>query len=227
MTKDPAFPFYSNDFETRTKFLSHEQVGKLIRLMITQHQYGHLTKKQILFICSDWDDELMEKFEIDEKGLYYNNRLDFEINKRKKFVESRKNNMEGHNQHKNRSSDQKMTSHMDNENENENESKKENKNLYLDCVLLSGKEHKKLIKIMGEYTLKDYLERLNNYKGINEKKFKGYSSHNAVIRSWWAKDGKKVSQKDIDQRKTEDFRRRYPDNPEGKKKVKDLLQNIG
>lgn len=100
MAKDPAFLFYSNDFESRTKFFTHEQVGKLVRLMITQHQHGRLTLKQMEFVCNGTlESELMEKFDQDDKGLYYNDRLEDEISKRNKFTNSRRNNKEGKNQY--------------------------------------------------------------------------------------------------------------------------------
>jgi hypothetical protein len=115
MSKDPAFLFYSNDFETKTKFLTNEQVGKMIRLMITQHQHGHLSKEQVEFITGGWDQMLMEKFQIDENGLYFNDRLENEIKKRKAYSESRRKNVSvrykpTYVEH--------MKLHMENENEN-------------------------------------------------------------------------------------------------------------
>lgn len=92
MAKDPAFLFYPNDFETKTKFMSHEQVGMYLRLLITQHQHGHMTEKQILFICGRLDPDVMAKFDVDDSGLYYNKRLENEMHRRKAFAESRRQN---------------------------------------------------------------------------------------------------------------------------------------
>lgn len=92
MAKDPAFLFYPNDFDTKTKFMSHEQVGMYLRLLITQFQHGHLTDKQVLFICGRLDEDVMAKFDIDENELYYNERLDNEIKRRKAFSDSRRQN---------------------------------------------------------------------------------------------------------------------------------------
>jgi len=39
MGKDPAFLFYSNDFDQGTKFFTDDQTGKYIRLLIAQHQH--------------------------------------------------------------------------------------------------------------------------------------------------------------------------------------------
>lgn len=89
MAKDPAFLFYSNDFMSGTQFFTDEQVGKYIRLLIAQHQHGRLNKKQVDFICK-MDDDIMSKMTIDSQGLYYNERLETEINKRKAYSESRR-----------------------------------------------------------------------------------------------------------------------------------------
>lgn len=90
--KDPAFLFYSQDFHTGTLFFTNEQVGKYIRLLIAQHQHGHLTERQMIFICGEKDDEIFKKFSIDSDGKYYQKRLEEESQKRKAFSESRRNN---------------------------------------------------------------------------------------------------------------------------------------
>lgn len=92
MARDPAFLFYANDFEIRTKFFTHEQVGRYIRILITQFQFGHLTRAQIEQVAG-WDDMVMEKFDRDSAGLYYQERLELEINKRLAYSESRKKNV--------------------------------------------------------------------------------------------------------------------------------------
>ena len=43
--KDPAFLFYTNDFDRGCQFFTDEQVGKYIRLLMAQHQHGHLSEK--------------------------------------------------------------------------------------------------------------------------------------------------------------------------------------
>jgi len=66
MAKDPAFLFYANDFDSKTKFFSHEQVGMYLRLLIAQFQIGRLTQEQVLFICKRYDKDVMSKFDKDE-----------------------------------------------------------------------------------------------------------------------------------------------------------------
>jgi len=129
MAKDPAFLFYTNDFSSGTQFFSDEQLGKYLRLLMAQHQHGHLTEKQVIFICKSYDNDIMSKFEKDEQGLYFNERLEFEIERRKKYAESRGSNKSGKNKPKeNKIISKSYDNHMETVNENEIVNKKENKN---------------------------------------------------------------------------------------------------
>ena len=116
MAKDPAFLFYPGDFNTGTQFFTDEQVGKYIRLLMAQHQHGHLSEKHVLHICKTYDKDILNKFIKDSEGLWYNERLENEIIKRKEYSLSRS---------KNRSSPKNISKtyvkHMENENENRNE----------------------------------------------------------------------------------------------------------
>lgn len=118
MAKDPAFLFYPGDFNTGTQFFTDEQVGKYMRLLMAQHQHGHLREDHVIFICKTYDKDVMSKFVKDDKGLWYNERLEIEVNKRKSYVESRSKNKEGKTKTKNISFS--YDSHMENENENRN-----------------------------------------------------------------------------------------------------------
>lgn len=93
--KDPAFNFYSDNFLSGTMFFTDEQAGKYIRLLCAQHQTGHLEEKHMIFICKTYDEDIWKKFKKDEQGLFYNERLEIEINKRKAYSESRSNNKKG------------------------------------------------------------------------------------------------------------------------------------
>jgi uncharacterized protein YdaU (DUF1376 family) len=115
MAKDPAFLFYTGDFCTGTQFLTDEQVGKYLRLLMAQHQHGHLTEKQVLHISKSYDKDVMMKFIKDSDGLWYNERLEIEIEKRRNYSESRKKNKQGK-----KNTSKSYDSHMDNKNENEN-----------------------------------------------------------------------------------------------------------
>jgi hypothetical protein len=92
MSKDPAFLFYSSDFLTGTALMTDEQIGKYIKLLCYQHQMGHLSERDMLKICKTYDEDIFSKFEKDEDGLYYNARLHQEVEKRKAYSESRRQN---------------------------------------------------------------------------------------------------------------------------------------
>jgi len=89
MSKDPAFLFYSADFQIGTEDMTDAQVGKYIRLMCRQHLKGHITEEHMLKICGTYDEEIFEKFVQDESGSYYNERLEEEIIKRRNYSQSR------------------------------------------------------------------------------------------------------------------------------------------
>jgi uncharacterized protein YdaU (DUF1376 family) len=114
MAKDPAFLFYYQDFLVGTEFMTNEEVGVYIRILAHQADKGHLTEKQVLSICRGYafTDTLKSKFIKDTIGNYYNVRLDEEMQKRRNFSESRRNNALGK---------KAYAEHMEDENENRNE----------------------------------------------------------------------------------------------------------
>jgi hypothetical protein len=78
----------------------------------------------MLKICKTYDKDIAKHFKIDEKGMYYNNRLEIETNKRKAYSDSRRENRK--NKKPTHDKDMKNTcnsydKHMENENEIENE----------------------------------------------------------------------------------------------------------
>ena len=90
--KDPAFLFYSSDFLSGTMLMTDEEIGQYIKLLCLQHQKGHLKEKDMLNICKSYNEDIFSKFKKDEAGNYYNERLEYEANKRKAYSESRRNN---------------------------------------------------------------------------------------------------------------------------------------
>lgn len=112
--KSPAFLFYTNDFSSGTQFFSDEQLGKYIRLLMAQHQHGHLSELQVLHICKTYDKHIMQKFIKDEEGNFYNERLQTEIDKRVAYSQSRKSNKLG--KVKDVTYDATYDEHMENEN---------------------------------------------------------------------------------------------------------------
>jgi hypothetical protein len=116
--KDPAFLFYSSDFLTGTSLLNDEQVGKYIRILCHQHQRGHLSEKDMKKICNGYDEDIFCKFQKDCDGNFFNQRLEDEINKRKNYSESRRQNRLKKEKDMNNIS-KSYDKHMENENENE------------------------------------------------------------------------------------------------------------
>jgi hypothetical protein len=116
--KDPAILFYTSDFLSGTMTMTNEQVGAYMRLLCLQHQKGELSEKDMLFICGTRDEDIWNKFEKSESGTYFNSRLRFEIERRKAYSESRRNNR------KKKDISKTYVEHMENENENVNRTKK-------------------------------------------------------------------------------------------------------
>jgi len=119
MAKDPAFLFYPGDWQGGTMYLTAEQKGCYMDLLILQFNQGKFSlaqAKQVLSICFDvaWP-MLEQKFNTDGK-FYWNERLRIEIERRQNFTKSRRNNALGVKKEK-----KHMLKHMENENINENE----------------------------------------------------------------------------------------------------------
>ena len=89
---DPAVLFYTSDFLTGITSLTNDEIGQYIKLLCIQHQTGHLSEKTIKLSVGIVSEDVLSKFIKDENGLYYNERMDIEINKRNEFVNSRKRN---------------------------------------------------------------------------------------------------------------------------------------
>jgi uncharacterized phage protein (TIGR02220 family) len=89
MAKDPAFLFYSSDFLTGVSNLTMEERGQYITLLCLQHQTGHLSEKTIRLTIGSVSVDVMSKFSKDTNGLFFNQRLDEESEKRKIFINSR------------------------------------------------------------------------------------------------------------------------------------------
>lgn len=119
MAKDPAFLFYSSDFLTGTMMMTDTEVGQYIRLLCYQHQAGHFDATAMQRLCGgNATASLAAKFKIDSDGLYYNERLEEEVIKRKKHSEKQRDNANKRWQ----SNGNATAMPLEDENENENES---------------------------------------------------------------------------------------------------------
>lgn len=89
MAKDPAFLFYSQDFLVGTMAMPFDERGRYITLLCYIHQNGHISEETIRLLVGSFSDILRLKFLQDENGMFYNPRLEIEVEKRGKFMESR------------------------------------------------------------------------------------------------------------------------------------------
>lgn len=196
--KDPAFLFYSSDFLSGTMLMSDEEIGQYIKLLCLQHQKGHLKEKDMLNICKTYNEEIFSKFKKDEEGNYYNERLEYEANKRKAYSESRRNNRKKKETHE---EDMKnicnsYEEHMENENINENINttviknkrkrgfkgeKEKEKQHFAEFVSMTNTEYEKLVSTHGEEFANQCIKKLDNYKGSTGKTYK--SDYRAIC-SW-------------------------------------------
>ena len=90
MGKDPAFLFYSSDFLTGISDLTMEERGQFITLLSLEHQKGRLTKKAIDIATPNATADVLKKFKIDDNGLFFNERLELEIEKRKQYTDKQR-----------------------------------------------------------------------------------------------------------------------------------------
>nr|DAI88296.1 MAG TPA: Protein of unknown function (DUF1376) [Caudoviricetes sp.] len=224
--KDPAFLFYSNDFLSGTMLMSNEEVGIYIKLLCLQHQQGHLKEEDMLSIGAT--KKIFSKFIKDDEGNYYNERLEYEANKRKAYSESRKNNRK-----KKETYEKDMFNicnsyeeHMENENINKNNiknnskkdskgKKEEEKIHFADFITMTNAEHEKLVSTYGTEFTDQCIEILDNYKGSKGKEYK--SDYRAIL-SWVVDEAKKRNQQNkYTQNKTayNDYSQRSYKNLEG------------
>ena len=139
--KSPAFSFYPDNFIGGTQLFTDEQVGKYIRLLCLQFQNGRLTKDDMMFICKTYDKRIFSKFNIDGDGLYYNERLEYEINRKQKYSESRSNNRKGKTKEKTYDNHMKNTSLSYGKNNNDTDIKSNSVNVI----------YEKYIDIFGDF----------------------------------------------------------------------------
>ena len=112
MAKDPAFLFYPSDWIGGTMGMTFEEKGAYMELLMMQFNRGHMTTHMIGQTVGQLWENLKDKFVKDEFGLYYNERLESEKEKRAKYSESRRNNIKGENQYSKSKNLFKKTEHM-------------------------------------------------------------------------------------------------------------------
>lgn len=89
---DPAVLFYTSDFLTGVIDMTMEERGQYITLLCYQHQKGHIKEETIRLLVGYTSVNVMKHFKQDKDGLYFNERMEIETEKRHNFTESRRNN---------------------------------------------------------------------------------------------------------------------------------------
>ena len=83
MSKDPAFLFFPGDWLGGTMALTRHHKGAYMDLLMAQFNNGHMNIEEIKTILGQdfetmWESVLKKKFIQDDKGLFFNKRLDEE-----------------------------------------------------------------------------------------------------------------------------------------------------
>jgi len=121
--KDPAVLWYWNDWNGGTCTFSRHIKGCYMDLLSAQFNSGPLSLEEIKTVLGNdfavWG-ALSKKFKQTPEGLFFNERLEVEKNKRKAYSASRKKNLEGKKSDMDKDINPHMGVHMENENENVN-----------------------------------------------------------------------------------------------------------
>lgn len=189
MGKDPAFLFYSSDFLSGVSDLTMKERGQFITLLCLQHQKGGLTQKAIDITVPNVSEDVLIRFKKRDDGLFYNDRLELERDKRLKHSEKqRQRALDGWKKRKKKKSGGKATADatalpLENVNENDNTSiKKEPEKIqFAEFVFMTQKQCDLLTEKYGKGPVKWMVNKLSNYKGANGKQYK--DDYRAIL-SW-------------------------------------------
>lgn len=88
----PAVLLYYNDLLAATTEMNDAEFGMYVKLLCMQNIKGHMSLDCMKRICPGVNEYVLEKFVQDEDGLYYNKRMEFEIERRVNFSKSRSKN---------------------------------------------------------------------------------------------------------------------------------------
>lgn len=126
MAKDPAFLFFPGDWLGGTMTFSRSHKGAYMDLLMCQFNQGHMGLQDIQIILGEkdyadmWESKLKAKFILDSDGKFYNEKLENETIKRRKYTESRRKNLNNPELHMDIHMDNHNVSHMGDHMENGN-----------------------------------------------------------------------------------------------------------
>jgi uncharacterized protein YdaU (DUF1376 family) len=209
MAKDPAFLFYPGDYVSGTMGMTFEEKGAYMDLLMLQFNRGHMNTHMIQHTVGHLWEQVKCKFIQDEKGLWYNVRLDVEKEKRKTFTESRRNNIKPKNKPKVEPSyETHMQPHMDshmediNKDININKSKCSFEQVYEYMSLRIGKE---VAKIEAEKFVNYY--ESNGWKvGKNPMKSWTHAVNNWITNTKQYAKGTTSNQRKLDKNELENLK---------------------
>lgn len=189
MSKDPAFLFYHQDFFAGVSDMTNEEIGAYVKCMCVQASKGGITEKHMSIICISQDVHITvkKKFVLNiETNLLENIRLKTEIEKRKKYSESRSNNR------KSKSTEPKQPvknsktyeKHMENEIENEDVIKNEvlNENEYVKLLLEHGFEKNLIIEWFVIREKKNVANTTTFFKSFIEEVNRSGKNQNDILK---------------------------------------------
>ncbi|RWW99691.1 DUF1376 domain-containing protein [Flavobacterium cerinum] len=123
--KDPAFPFYAQDFLVGTMHMTFEEIGAYIKLLAYQWVNLGIPKNRIGSVLgSGWESiwqSISDKF-IEKENVFYNERLEIEREKRAQFKQKQtENGKKGGRPKANTTNDQSFNSELESLNINKNQ----------------------------------------------------------------------------------------------------------
>jgi uncharacterized protein YdaU (DUF1376 family) len=190
--KDPAFLFYPNDWIGGTMGMTFEEKGAYMEVLMLQFNRGHMTTHMVGQLVGQLWLNVEAKFRQDDEGLWYNERLEEEQEKRQTFTKSRNNNLSGKNQHSLKPvfDGGHTTSHMEDEDEDVNKEMISNNILYKD-TLLKNKEWIKSISNQFKKTETEVLLKMETFFDHLTTEFKVHPSMNEYskhFKNWLPKN---------------------------------------
>ena len=178
MGKDPAFLFYPGDYLGGTMGFTLEMHGAYLLALLLQFNIGPFSEDKIKNIVGDTWHSISSKFK-EKKGLYYNDRLNDEIERRLAYSESRRKNVsKRYNKGNKPLSDKKISDlHM-----------KVHKNLHME-TRTRARNRTRNTKIFIEPSFEEFEKYCsdNNHKNIARRAYDGYKEAN-----WHDSKGNKI-----------------------------------
>jgi len=181
MSKDPAFLFYHQDFFTGVSDMTNEEIGAYIKCMCVQASKGGITEKHMLIICNSYEvhNVVKNKFTFNsEIELFENTRLKNELEKRKKYSESRANNRKKVKTTATTDDNICKTYEKHMEDEDEIENITINNNLLFKNTLLKNENWKNSVSQKFKITEEEVISKLNEFYNHLESEFKVHPSMN-------------------------------------------------